>query len=303
MVTRYTFNKTTWIDMLAPTADELRPVLEECAIPHEFANDLTGMTPHTETRLAKDALKITLDFPTVKRTDLTHPHEIKFIVTKTHLLTIRFEDIEAVHQFAGEFEMLGSLKRAGKRATGGHAFLALLSYLYEDLNTKLDYLESRMHEIEGDMFNDNEKEILIDISQAGRRLISFQQTVSAHRTALSDLIRGMETTFGRSYVVSVEHIILRYEHLLRRVAALTHTLELLRDTDNALLSAKQNEIMKTLTIMAFITFPLTLFSSLFGMNTLSTPIAGSEHDFWIIVGIMALVSVGFFGYFKYRKWM
>lgn len=303
MVTRYTFNKVTWIDLLAPTADELRPVLEECAIPPELANDLTGMTPQTETRLAKDALKITLDFPIVKRTDINHPHEVKFIATKTYLVTIRFEEIEAVHRFAREFEVLGLLKRAGKRATGGHVFLALLSYLYDGLNTKLDYLESRMHEIESGMFNDNEKEILIDIAQVGRRLIAFQQTVSAHRSALNDLARGMEAVFGKSYVEAVENIALRYEHLLRRVSALASTLAMLRDTDNALLSAKQNEIMKTLTIMAFITFPLTLVSSIFGMNTETAPVIGASNDFWIILGIMALISLCFFGFFKYRNWI
>lgn len=303
MVTRYTFNKVTWIDLLAPTADELRPVLEECAIPPELANDLTGMTPQTETRLAKDALKITLDFPIVKRTDINHPHEVKFIATKTYLVTIRFEEIEAVHRFAREFEVLGLLKRAGKRATGGHVFLALLSYLHDGLNTKLDYLESRMHEIESGMFNDNEKEILIDIAQVGRRLIAFQQTVSAHRSALNDLARGMEAVFGKSYVEAVENIALRYEHLLRRVSALASTLAMLRDTDNALLSAKQNEIMKTLTIMAFITFPLTLVSSIFGMNTETAPVIGASNDFWIILGIMALISLCFFGFFKYRNWI
>ena len=61
--------------------------------------------------------------------------------------------------------------------------------------------------------------------------------------------------------------------------------------------------MKILTIMAFITFPLTLFASMFGMNTHTTPIVGYPGDFWIILGIMVIVSAGLFSYFKYKKWM
>lgn len=56
------------------------------------------------------------------------------------------------------------------------------------------------------------------------------------------------------------------------------------------------------TILAFITFPLTLFTSMFGMNTKTTPLVGRDGDFWIILGAMTVISIGFFAYFRYRKW-
>lgn len=303
MITRATFNKTVWLDVLNPTAEEIRAVFEECPLPPDFTNDLMGMTPHTETRTAKGALKITLDFPIVKRTDIDHPHEVKFIATKSHFITIRFEDMELIHRFSKELEVLSILKSAGKRATGGHILLALLAYIYDGLNTKLDYLESRMHDIENEMFNENEKEILADISQIGHRLIAFQQTINAHQGALDDLKNCIEYAFGKSYVRSVDNITVSYEHLLRRVSAVMHTLENLRDTDNALLSAKQNEIMKTLTIMAFIMLPLTLLSSLFGMNAVNMPLVEEENGFWMIIAIMVTAALIFFAFFKYKRWM
>lgn len=303
MITRYTFNKTTWIDILNPTSEEVRGVYDECDIPADFTNDLLSRTPHTETRIAKGALKITLDFPIVKRTDIDYPHEVKFIVTKSHLITIRFEDMELIHRFSKEFEVLSILKSAGKRATGGHVFLALLSYIYDGLHTKLDYLESRMQDTENEMFGENEKGTLLNISQIAHRLISFQQVLMAHEGALDDLKNGIASVFSKTYEPAVQNIIVSYEHVVRRVTGLSHTLENLRDTDNALISSKQNEIMKMLTIMAFITFPLSLFSSLFGMNTTTMPIAGLPNDFWIIIGIMIFVSGGFFVFFKYKKWM
>jgi Mg2+ and Co2+ transporter CorA len=55
--------------------------------------------------------------------------------------------------------------------------------------------------------------------------------------------------------------------------------------------------------MAFVTFPLTLFASLFGMNTEMTPIIGHPADFWIIVGIMLSAAITFFAYFKYKRWL
>lgn len=303
MINRYTFNQTTWIDIIAPTTEEIRTIFEECEIPAKFTHDLMSMTPQTDTEVASNAIKITLDFPIVKRTDINHPHEVKFIATKTHLITVRFEDMELIHRFSKEFEVLNILKQAGKRATGGHLFVALLSYIYSGLNTKLDYLEGRMQDAERELFNENEKEMLYEISQIGRRLISFKQTMSAHRRALNDLKEEIGSVFSKNYAEKIDPILVSYEHLLARTTALSHTLEILRDTDHALLSAKQNEIMKTLTIMAFITFPLTLVSSIFGMNTTTTPIAGAPYDFWIVIGIMFVVSLCLFGYFKYKHWI
>ena len=85
--------------------------------------------------------------------------------------------------------------------------------------------------------------------------------------------------------------------------ALTSTFDNLRLTNDSLLETKQNSIMKVLTIISFITFPLMLFSSLFGMNTENTPIIGNGLDFWIIIGIMVAVSIVLLIFFKYKKWL
>jgi Mg2+ and Co2+ transporter CorA len=76
-----------------------------------------------------------------------------------------------------------------------------------------------------------------------------------------------------------------------------------RETNAALLNARQNEIMKTLTIMAFTTFPLSLIASIFGMNTDYLPIVGTPGDFWIVMGIMIALTASFFVYFRAKHWI
>jgi Mg2+ and Co2+ transporter CorA len=77
----------------------------------------------------------------------------------------------------------------------------------------------------------------------------------------------------------------------------------LRETNNSLVSTKQNEVMLVLTLTAFVTFPLSLMASLFGMGALHTPIIGQPFDFWIILTIMGIASLAMFGYFHYKKWL
>lgn len=302
MIERYKYKKLTWVDLINPTQEEIREIVTEAAVPPAFANDLTAMVPHTTTHYQKSALKITLDFPIVRRTDIDHPHEIKFIITKNHLITIRFEDMEAIHRFSKEFEVRCMLQN-GRTTTTPRLFLVLLDFIYDSLYLKLDYLEARMKDIEEGIFSGQEKEMVTEISHVSRRLITFRQTLGAHENALSKLRGGIAHAFGTKYETPLENLEHHYRNLNRRVYALISTLDDLRDTNLGLLTTKQNEVMKTFTILAFITFPLTLFTSMFGMNTVTTPILGKQGDFWIILAIMIFVSIFFFVYFKYRKWI
>jgi len=260
------------------------------------------MTPRTETQAKKGVLKITLDFPIVKRTDIDHANEIKFIVTKTHLITIRFDDIEALHRFSKEFEVFCMLKQKKTSPSTITLFFTLLTYLYQAMDTKLEYVETRVKDIEAAMFAEREREMVFEISQLIRRLIDFRQTIGAHEKALEYLHTDVKTAFTGSHDAMLDSLEHHYRHVNRSVYALLSTIEDLRETNNSLLTTKQNEVMKMFTILAFITFPLTLFTSMFGMNTIATPILGTPGDFWIILGIMAVVSISFFAYFKYRKW-
>lgn len=302
MIDRYTHNKLTWLDVINPTSEEIRELVDECKIPLEYTADLTSMTPRTETFAKKGFLKITLDFPIVKRTDIDHPHEIKFLVTKTHLVTIRFEDIEAVHRFGKEFEVRCMLGQKKESPTTIILFFTLLTYLYESLDNKLRYVESRLQEIEKGIFNDLEKEMVFEISHITKRMIDFRQTIGAHEKALEYLRTDVNEAFTGKFAVVMEEIEHHYRHVNRGVYALMSTVEQLRETNMALLSTKQNEVMKMFTILAFITFPLTLFTSMFGMNTQTTPIIGRPGDFWLILGIMGVVSIAFFAFFRYKRW-
>jgi len=302
MIKRFVLKKLTWLEVSNPTQEDIRDIVAEAGIPNEFARNLTIMIPQTETEFKKGALKITLDFPIVRRTDISHPHEVKFIVTKTHLVTIRFEDIEAIHHFGKEFEVR-CLLHNGSLTTPAKLMLVLLEFMYQAMYTKLEYLETKAQVVEEGIFNHKEKEMVFEISQISRRLIAFRKTIGAHDGALNKLADGMVCAFGNKYAPDCLSLKEHYYALTRHVQALSNTIDDLRDTNIGLLTTKQNEVMKTFTILAFITFPLTLFSSVFGMNTTNTPIVGQVGDFWFIVSIMGVVSVVFFAYFRYKRWM
>lgn len=303
MIDRYLQNNITWLDVQNPTQDEVYEILNECNIPREFGDDLATANAKGEVIAKKGFLKTSILFPIVKRTDIQHPHEVKFLVTNTHLVTIHFEDIGVLYQFAKEFEVLSLLNGKSKKTTPDQLFIVMLNHFYNALHGKLDYLSTKLSDIEDEIFKEHEREMVFELSHVSRRLISFRQTLSTHKGILSKLEDAMSTAFIKKHGASVEALLHHHKTVTGRMIALFSTFDNLRSTNNSLLTTKQNEVMKYLTIISFITFPLMLFSSMFGMNTEHTPLLGRPYDFWIIIGIMILVSVTLLIYFKYKKWL
>lgn len=305
MIQRFEDTGVTWVDLLSPSPEEIRTVMEEYNVPPELLGDLSGPVPRSETVAAEHAIKVTLDFPMVRRKnvdDVEVAQEIKFLITKRTLLTVRYEEAAALHKFGKEFEVLSTLKRAGKGTHGGFLFIALMSALYDELSSKLDYVESRLGFIEQEMFQEHERKMVLEISRTSQTLLTFRQILFSHKEVLDVTEPLLLKMFEKAFSHHIDELEVYYQYLSRRVNALSASLQELRSTNDSLLSAKQNETMKKLTIMAFVTFPLTLVSSIFGMNTAQTPLIGHTYDFWIIIGIMTTIAACLFGYFKFKKW-
>ena len=193
-----------------------------------------------------------------------------------------------------------------KHDLGDHAgfiFFHLIKKLYHSLEHELEYIASSMDYIEDRIFLGEEKEVVKDISNISRDLLNFKQATGTHSEVLESFEIAGKKFFGSDFDYFLKNIIGEYYKTSRTIHNYRESLLELRDTNNSLLSTKQNEAMKILSILAFITFPLSLIASIFGMNTKYLPIVGQDGDFWIIVGMMGLLTISFFLYFRYKGWL
>ncbi len=302
MITRYAQRNLVWVDLVAPTGAEVRQVMDEFNLDPLVAEELTSPSPRSKAERRGEALYLVLHFPALRAHHARPEQEIDFVIGKHFLVTARYENIDPLQAFSKAFEVSTVLGR-NTAEHGGHLFVGMARDLYHSLLAECESLHQRLDEIEDRIFKGHEREMVASISVIGRMIHDFRRTLEPHRQMLESLETPGERLFGAGFAYHVRSVMGEYERVRHTLEHLREWQLELRETNNSLLSLKQNEIMKNLTIMAFITFPLTLLVSLFSINARHNPILGSEYDFWIILGIIGGAAVLLIIFFKYKKWL
>ncbi|MEK7590036.1 MAG: CorA family divalent cation transporter [Patescibacteria group bacterium] len=302
MLTKYTHKNITWIDLESPTKEEVRKVMEEYSIHPTVAEELLLPTMKPRVDMHDNFIYLILHFPAFKH---THKHqqnqEIDFIVGKNFIVTTRYDTIDPLHKFSKVFEANSILDKSDIGTHAGFVFFFMIKKLYKSLEHELEYINDALETIEEDIFKGREKEMVVSLSIVSRDLLNFKQAMRTHEEVLNSFDEISTEFFGKNFTHHSKSIISEYYRVNSLIGSHSDSLGELRQTNDSLLSAKQNEVMKTLTIMALVTFPFSLIATIFGMNTKFLPLVGLPNDFWIVIGIMFTLTSIMFIFFKSKK--
>jgi len=305
MMTRHTRGSVTWVDLESPTHEELALVMKEFGINSRIEEEIVSPTAYPISISFPEYEYMVLHFPTSSNTDGARSQEVDFIVGKTFMVTVRYEVIEPLHSLHRVFEaeeLLGTYEEE----THPEALIEqVLRRLYSSVSAEAEQILRVLERIELDIFSGRERETVRSISNVNRVLLRFETMLTRHKEPLADFLEQLSqpSFFGKRASERATRIAAERDHAMALVTSYRAVASELRITNDSLLSASQNGVMKTLTIMAFVTFPLTLISSIFGMNTHYLPIVGLPGDFWMVIGGMAFMALSFFLFFRFKRWL
>jgi magnesium transporter len=78
--------------------------------------------------------------------------------------------------------------------------------------------------------------------------------------------------------------------------------EALEATNESVISHRQNDVLRILTVFSVVLLPLTLITGFFGMNV-NFPGFGTTWAFWTIVGLMVVSFGALIGFFRFKRWI
>jgi len=181
--------------------------------------------------------------------------------------------------------------------------------LYQLLDQLVDHyfpivykIEDRLTEIDENPQNKTMEVLLNDLFATRHHLLSIRHTVIPMRDLLYQLINTNKLTAvwnKREYYSDI------YDHLLKLAELIESNREITTDIRDSYLSYNShhsNRIMQILTIITTIFMPLSFLAGLYGMNFHYMPELHFRYGYFILLGIMAVIVLSMFLWFKQKGW-
>lgn len=303
MLSRHEHEGLVWVDLESPTRDEIHAVMDEFSIQPLIAEELLLPSSKPRAEFLRGYVYLILHFPALRHSHKHREQEVDFVIGKNFLVTTHYEAIDPIHNFSKIFEVNSALEATSIGGHAGFIFCSLVKRLYKGVEHELEFIRHDLTTVEEHIYSGEEVLMVEAISRVARDLLNLRQILEPHREVLHTLENEGGRFFGDDFIPYLRSLSNEYYKVHNHIMRLTESLHELRETNNSLLSTKQNETMKVFTILAFVTFPLTLVAAIFGMDTRETPIVGSPHDFWIIIGLMLFAACTMFFIFRRKKWL
>ena len=307
MINTHKYLGETWIDIDHGSPEEIHELMNTYNIHPFVAKELTSVTPKPRIEFHDKYIYCILHFPAWKHTHSkdNRNQEVDFIIGKDALITARYDTIDSLHKFAKDIEVNEILDKSGDSVHkhSHHILMKMLRSLYNGLFEELAYIDDMTENITGKIFSGQEREMVVEISEVTRTLLNFKRVTDLHHEILVALGRRGAEVFGEGFAHEVEAIVLDYQKINTTIRSNLDVLHELRDTNNSMLTTKQNETVKQLTVMGFVILPLNLIAWIFAMRTEGMPIIDNPNAFWIVMGMMITSSIITLVYAKHKRWM
>jgi magnesium transporter len=292
MIRKYKSGGLTWIDLYSPTNEEIQQVSSEYHVHPMVAHELTIPTLRPKVDFYENFIYLILHFPSVERmSEGVSDQEVDFVVGKDFIITARYGEVDAFLAFSKAFEVESILEKGSIGKHSGYIFYAMISRVYEALLHRIEGLKEEAINIESEIFKGKEKEMVMKISILSRCLLDFKRAISLHNEILTSFESVAIRFFGEDFRFHLRKLIGDYFKVDHSIKNTMEFISELRETNNALLTTKQNQITQRLTVIAFIALPLTIFTALLQIETNARPIIGHyTNDFWIMVGVEGRAS-------------
>jgi magnesium transporter len=306
MIEEKKINSVTWIDLENPTPEELRVLIDKYDIEVAVADELLSPTLRPRIDVHEKHLYLILHFPhltDIKKIKHREIQEIDFVIGKDYIITAHYNSIDALDEFTKKFEVASILSKKTPEQLAGHIFFEILHHLYDSSLSFVEQMRNLLGDAEEMIFEGREREMVLELSRIHRAILAYKEAFSPHDEVLVSLQENANTFFDDELQENVNRIIGEYNKIHGAIESNREYLHELRDTNDSLLSTKQNEIMKTLTVVTFVMLPLSLVAGIFGMNSGNMPFIGRPDDFVIISIIMMIIVIAMLFFIKKKKWL
>jgi magnesium transporter len=294
----------TWLDVRSGDAATFEQLKRDYHLHPIHLSESIQKVQHTQVEREDNYLFFVLRFPLFDgRTYKISVVQVGIFLGRDFLITIHPADCPTINKLFQD-------SRPGDYFRKGSDYLLyeLIHRLLDNISEMVDYVESEMDSLEDRVFGDDNSDAL-HISKVRQKIVRLDRVIAPKRLILSDLSQQIDSFMGRNVSRYYSNNTKMTNRLWEVVEEAKETVEIYKDADFTTSTEKTNKTLMLLTLAFTFTIPVTVVSTMYGMNV---PLPGGNGQAWhflghytsfiVLMGASLIFTICMHFYFKAKKW-
>jgi magnesium transporter len=293
----------TWAHLDAPNADEAAQLADRFGWHPLDLEDVLSKRQRPKVDEYPEYLFAVLHFPAYdKAIQRLNAAELDLFLGPDFLITLPNVELLPVTRLFVRCQEDAELRQSLFSKGSGYLLYHVLDDLFDYCFPILDKIGHKLDSIEDEMFEGRAEDVVRDLSNVKQEIISYRKIIKPERSTLRLLERHVPRYLPEDLEIYFDDIVDAAERIWDLLDNYKEVVEGLEQTNESVISHRQNDVLRILTVFSVVLLPLTLISGIFGMNV-DFPGFGTAGAFWGVVGAMVVLAVGLVGFFRYKRWL
>jgi magnesium transporter len=292
------YEKNSWINVVAPTQEEISYLTDIQRVPLDFITDILDIDERSRSEVEGRWLLIIIRIPVYSNQNGVPYYTIPLgvLISMTCIITISLTENNVLRDIfiLPKYRFINLQNKVN----------FVLQLFLSSATCYLRYLKdiNRINnEIESELVKSAKNKELHNLLKMEKCLVYFVTSLKSNELLLHKLERSKYVNNQEIDDDLMEDVITEYKQAIEISKIYSDIQAGMMDTFASVISNNVNYVMKQLTSVTIILMIPTLIASIYGMNVPNF-LEGNKNAFWIILGIT--VSITFIGvlFFRKRKW-
>ena len=259
-------NGFIWVDIAKPTRDEIMKLAERFPFHELNLEDCLSKIQIPKIDRYEDHVFIILNFPTLEKERIPRSSQLSAFIGSGYLVTVHQGDLKPISEIFQQCLQNDKARQELMGRSAGYLFHSIIDALTDDLLNLVRKIVGNIEDIEDVVF-DERANAAGEISYIRRQITVLRRIATPLKRTLAeftakDIRRFSEEDLTLYFDDVNDHI----DKVIDTLEESKETIEIYKDTDYLHGTDRSNKILAILTIVFTLSLPVTIMSSLYGMN-------------------------------------
>ena len=299
-----TWGELTWVNIERPTDQETEYLAQHYPFHPLDLDDCLSRIQRPKIDEYKDYLFLVFHFPVFNiEARVTTPCQVSVFIGENYLVTLHKGELKPLVKLFKECQIDEESRQENFSQGPGYLLYRIIDRLVDYCLPILNKIGDNIECTEDNIFaSKGMPKAIEDISILRRDVISFRRIIWPMRAVIGSLEPKIRRFAKMDLTVYFGDMTDHVDKIWDGLDEYKEVIEGLNATHVSLATNRTNEVMRMLAIVATILLPLTVVSSIYGMNV-PLPLQDSHYSFVLVFLIWAVIVSGMLYFFRRHHWI